>query len=86
MYSTLIALFLGFLCEININDCDPDPCYHGSQCIDDVNDYRCICTPGFEGNCNEFLLSVDLLKLEIALVQVNFLGEVTNVVDFLPLF
>ena len=39
----------GILCEEDINDCDPDPCYHGSQCVDGVDDYTCQCISGYEG-------------------------------------
>ena len=39
----------GILCEEDINDCDPDPCYHGSQCVDGVDDYTCQCVSGYEG-------------------------------------
>ena len=32
-------------CEININDCLPNPCYvqGGAQCVDKVNGFDCIC-------------------------------------------
>ena len=37
----------------DINDCEPDPCTHGS-CIDGVNSYMCACDQGYIGaNCNE---------------------------------
>ena len=38
----------GKSCEININDCYPDPCEHG-DCFDKIGDYECQCDPGYEG-------------------------------------
>ena len=32
----------------DINDCQPDPCTHGS-CTDEVNLYTCACDPGYTG-------------------------------------
>ena len=43
--------FTGDNCEININECEGDPCLHG-KCLDLVNEYQCECDPGYEGeNC-----------------------------------
>lgn len=38
--------FTGQRCEENINECIPNPCYTrgGGQCIDGVNEFRCLCT------------------------------------------
>ena len=34
------------------DDCMPDPCQNGGACTDDINDYTCNCTQGWEGkNC-----------------------------------
>lgn len=35
-------------CEINVNECDPEPCVHGS-CKDVIGNYECECEDGFEG-------------------------------------
>ena len=44
--------FKGVFCESEINECDENPCLHGSSCQDGINSYSCICLPGFEGrNC-----------------------------------
>ncbi|XP_042205015.1 protein crumbs-like [Homarus americanus] len=43
--------FTGDLCEINIDECESDPCVNG-VCYDGINDYSCLCWPGYEGvNC-----------------------------------
>lgn len=37
----------------DIDDCDPYPCVNGNICVDLVNDYNCICLPGYIGkNCS----------------------------------
>ena len=40
---------LGNTCDININDCSPDPCENGGTCTDLVNDFSCACASGFTG-------------------------------------
>ncbi|XP_054270391.1 protein crumbs isoform X2 [Macrosteles quadrilineatus] len=38
-------------CEIDINECESNPCVKGN-CINDINKYHCECDDGFEGvNC-----------------------------------
>ncbi|CAO1412778.1 unnamed protein product [Diamesa serratosioi] len=38
----------GINCEININECDSNPCKNGA-CVDGIGNYTCDCEPGFEG-------------------------------------
>ena len=35
--------------EIEIVECDSDPCHNEAQCIDSVNGYTCKCESGFSG-------------------------------------
>lgn len=44
------AGFAGDNCEININDCEVNPCFNSGTCIDEVNSFRCLCVPGFLGD------------------------------------
>ena len=38
---------------VDINDCDPNPCGNGCECINLENGYTCECVPGYTGpNCN----------------------------------
>jgi len=37
------------MCEININECDPQPCLNSATCIDGLDNFTCMCAPGFEG-------------------------------------
>lgn len=41
--------FDGPNCEININECAPQPCAEGSTCIDDIAKFKCICPPSKRG-------------------------------------
>jgi protein crumbs len=54
IYSVLTYIFSlsGVKCDININECDPDPCDKGN-CTDGYNKYTCECSPGYRGvNCS----------------------------------
>lgn len=49
---------LGFLisvgeeCDIDINECDSNPCHHAGTCLDQPNGYTCHCPHGWVGaNC-----------------------------------
>ncbi|KTF92353.1 hypothetical protein cypCar_00008339 [Cyprinus carpio] len=43
----------GVNCEINHDDCASNPCQHGT-CEDGINEYKCVCKPGFTGErCTE---------------------------------
>lgn len=35
-------------CEININECESNPCIHGT-CSDKIGGYECECEEGYEG-------------------------------------
>lgn len=40
--------------QVNINDCDSQPCLHNGQCNDSINGYTCQCPSGWTGkNCEE---------------------------------
>lgn len=41
--------FTGEHCEINVDDCQGDPCLNGGTCVDHVNRFRCQCVPGYVG-------------------------------------
>ena len=37
-------------CEINNNECASNPCRNRATCEDGINEFTCICEPGFTGN------------------------------------
>ena len=43
----------GESCEVDVNECDSDPCHHGGTCIDQSNSFTCHCPPGWVGPCCE---------------------------------
>ncbi|XP_046698701.1 protein eyes shut homolog isoform X3 [Silurus meridionalis] len=40
--------FTGPRCELNVDECDSNPCVHGF-CYDVVDGYYCLCNPGYAG-------------------------------------
>lgn len=43
------AGYTGSHCEVDIDECDPDPCHYGS-CKDGVASFTCLCQPGYTGH------------------------------------
>lgn len=33
-------------CELEINECQSNPCVNNGQCVDKVNRFQCLCPPG----------------------------------------
>lgn len=53
VFCNAIIGFSGERCEINIDDCQFDPCVHGT-CTDGLNEYQCSCEAGYTGkNCDD---------------------------------
>lgn len=54
-YSQSLLVFfilLGEECDIDINECDSNPCHHAGTCLDQPNGYTCHCPHGWVGaNC-----------------------------------
>ncbi|KAF6021725.1 TDGF1 [Bugula neritina] len=42
------AEYNGTDCDVDINECDSNPCFHGN-CTDEVNGFSCVCDDGYEG-------------------------------------
>ena len=41
--------YAGAACEVNVDDCAPNPCANGGACRDGVDSFSCECTPSFMG-------------------------------------
>uniref|UniRef100_A0A4W4FPV2 EGF-like domain-containing protein n=1 Tax=Electrophorus electricus TaxID=8005 RepID=A0A4W4FPV2_ELEEL len=51
-FLTHLGLFAGVNCEVDINECESNPCHHGGTCTDRSNGYTCHCPAGWVGgNC-----------------------------------
>lgn len=44
--------FSGTSCEVNNDDCSPNPCGSGADCIDGIDNFECVCPSGSK-LCNE---------------------------------
>jgi hypothetical protein len=40
---------MGDHCEIDVDECKMLPCANGGRCVDLVNNFKCVCAPGFAG-------------------------------------
>ena len=59
-------LVAGLHCEIEINECESNPCYNDATCTDLLPGYNCSCADGFEGMTSprpSDAVSIDLLTI-----------------------
>lgn len=56
------AGFAGDHCEVNINDCESNPCLNSGTCRDEVNSFSCLCVPGFVGELCQVNVDDCLMK------------------------
>lgn len=50
-YSCVLG-YGGHRCEVEIDECQSNPCQHGGSCQDRLAFYECSCLPGYSGqNC-----------------------------------
>lgn len=47
--------FVGDQCEIELNECDSNPCSAPHVCEDKINGFVCVCQPGYTGTFCEGL-------------------------------
>lgn len=40
---------MGSKCEIDVKECDSNPCKNGATCKEDIGKYSCECGNGYEG-------------------------------------
>ena len=67
---------INFVCFTDIDECSPNPCEHGGQCVQTLNaSYVCGCAAGYTGvNCSDgknlfFTVYQHTILLPTAVVQ-----------------
>lgn len=45
--------FIGRVCNVNINECESNPCMNGATCEDGIASFTCYCPTGFTGQLCE---------------------------------
>jgi len=58
------AGYNGTDCDVDINECDSNPCFHGN-CTDEVNGFSCVCDDGYEGvQCQTGMLNSIIMQCQ----------------------
>lgn len=53
IYNFSFCRFTGELCDLEIDECSPNPCVHGT-CVDKLSGFQCNCDSGYLGDvCQE---------------------------------
>lgn len=52
--------FTGKNCSENVDDCKSHACLNGASCVDGLDAYSCMCSPGFSGHFCEIAPVLDL--------------------------
>ena len=60
----MCAGWTGENCDISVNDCVTNKCQHGASCVDGHLSYKCVCTPGYTGQCEHVTNSLNTLQSE----------------------
>ena len=71
--------YAGSTCEVNIDDCVSVTCPNNSMCEDRVNDFECVCLPGFEDSGNDCVLVSQTDSTSASAVPNKRRGEYNNI-------
>lgn len=58
--------YMGPTCEIDVDECEKQPCGSGATCINEAGSFRCICPPDLSGaSCGDPLYSNSILTSKL---------------------
>lgn len=63
MNYTNLFVTTGKDCQIDVNECETNPCKNGGECVDLINRFRCICPVGFAGDLCEVSRNITNIKI-----------------------
>uniref|UniRef100_A0A1B0CLA4 Uncharacterized protein n=2 Tax=Lutzomyia longipalpis TaxID=7200 RepID=A0A1B0CLA4_LUTLO len=74
--------YMGPTCEVDVNECENQPCGSGATCINEAGSFRCICPPYLTGaSCGDPLYSnllksmkLDNVPFEVILIVGGIIG------------
>ena len=49
----MLSTQIGINCSLDIGECTSTPCQNNGTCVDEINQFTCICADGFSGNVCE---------------------------------
>lgn len=64
-----------YLYYVDNDECESDPCLNGGFCLDDINDYYCVCAPGWNGKDCE---NGEYISAKVSLVSTVFKKKTSN--------
>ena len=68
-------ILLSFL---DINECSSVPCQNGGTCVDQVNGYKCTCSPGYTGsNCQTSMFKYQTAGQSLNIINLISLNLIT---------
>lgn len=74
------------MCELITDLCTHlDPCLNSATCVNEDENYTCICVPGFTGqNCQEGGLKLKSNKLKCITISLNLFSDSEKIKEINP--
>ena len=71
----MVVIVLYRLPFVDVLECSSDPCLNGATCLEETNNYVCICQFGYEGDrCETYINFCDSTPCENGATCEDFIG------------